>query len=181
MCTINKTNIVNLTDKQKEEFVCAICLGILNQPLNTPCCLKSFCRECIHRWLEKESKCPVDRRQLYANQLTKCPLILTNLLDTIEVKCDFHAKGCKEILTIKYIKQHTQCCDFNPNKLCDICSAMIGDEIKGHQCVKNLLDKNRNLDNDLNMYRTANQTLMEKISELKISENNNVIIFLDNN
>ena len=49
----------------KDEFICSICQGILEDPVKLSC-KHHFCRFCITEWLKKTPSCPVDRRP--ANQ-----------------------------------------------------------------------------------------------------------------
>lgn len=79
-----------------DEFQCSICTMILEDPVNTPC-EHSYCRECIKSWLSVNQTCPADRRPLTVLDLTKQSRPFRNLLNKLEIKCDFGKDDLNEI------------------------------------------------------------------------------------
>lgn len=71
-----------------EEFICTICMSVLENPTQTPC-EHSFCSDCINGWLSIDKTCPVDRRPLATKDLKTPGRVLRNLLNNLDVKCDF--------------------------------------------------------------------------------------------
>lgn len=71
-----------------EEFICTICTLVLENPIQTPC-EHSFCNECIKGWLTIDKTCPVDRRPLVTNDLIVPSRVLRNLLNNLDIACDF--------------------------------------------------------------------------------------------
>ncbi len=60
---------IDLSQSDCDEFTCGICLGILNNPIETKCCRKTFCKECITSWINSNRLCPNDRQVLKINDL----------------------------------------------------------------------------------------------------------------
>ncbi len=72
-----------------EEFQCAICLGVLQDPMQT-LCEHAFCKECITKSLATNNKnCPIDRRPIRSNDLKLPARYFLNLLNKLDMKCDF--------------------------------------------------------------------------------------------
>ncbi|CAG2173868.1 unnamed protein product, partial [Oppiella nova] len=44
----------NLSVKEKSQYTCSLCEDILNCPMTTPCCLKTFCEDCITKLSTKQ-------------------------------------------------------------------------------------------------------------------------------
>ncbi|CAF4413460.1 unnamed protein product, partial [Adineta steineri] len=63
-----------------EELICAICGGVLQDPLQAPTCEHAFCQICINEWLSRVQTCPIDRQSMESDQLKPVPRILKNLL-----------------------------------------------------------------------------------------------------
>ena len=75
-------------DQQKiEDYICSICLGIVRDPVETPCCGHLFCEWCLNRWYTQKPSCPCCRdtteivihpshwhRRFIANLQIHCPL-----------------------------------------------------------------------------------------------------------
>ncbi|CAG2180459.1 unnamed protein product, partial [Oppiella nova] len=61
----------------------------------TQCCQQCYCRECIHSWLSNSNTCPNDRKRLYREDVCPAPRLVTNLLNKMQVKCEFYDKGCE--------------------------------------------------------------------------------------
>lgn len=38
---------------------CIICLGKLKSPETVPCCLKTFCGQCLTNWINVRNCCPL--------------------------------------------------------------------------------------------------------------------------
>lgn len=53
-----------------QQFVCAICLDVLNRPYSDPCG-HSFCQACIFEWVNEHNFCPISRRRLGIHDLRR--------------------------------------------------------------------------------------------------------------
>ncbi|XP_055870807.1 E3 ubiquitin-protein ligase NRDP1-like isoform X1 [Biomphalaria glabrata] len=140
-----------------EELICPICSCVLEDPLQSPQCEHAFCAACIHEWLTRQPTCPVDRSAITPNQLKSVPRILRNLLSRLTISCDNKAFGCTALVKLDVLASHLQDCEFNPKKpvVCEKgCGFVVPkDEIKDHNCVREL--------------RTMMSQLQQKLTELQ--------------
>lgn len=71
-----------------DEFLCCICKMVLENAVQSPC-EHVFCAECINEWLVIRERCPVDQSFLNCNDLSPLPRYFRNLLQKMEVRCQF--------------------------------------------------------------------------------------------
>ncbi|XP_037027733.1 E3 ubiquitin-protein ligase NRDP1-like isoform X2 [Bradysia coprophila] len=111
------TSFVGQVDK---EFVCPICMMVVEQPLELPC-EHIFCAKCIIEWTSLNNSCPVDRRELHANNLKTPPRFYRNLWSKLEVRCHMDSMGCDTIVPLENLKSHLTVCTYKPNMtvVCD--------------------------------------------------------------
>lgn len=107
------TRFVELNSDLEDELTCVICCNILCEPVVTPCC-HSFCRECVGRWLKDFKSCPVCRKPCY--KICKSPVIVTNLIGRLRIRCDNEEKGCNEVMAVERLSSHTKVCSFKPKR-----------------------------------------------------------------
>jgi hypothetical protein len=93
--TIPQSSLVELV-------ICPIIPHILLDPVSCPKCETHFCRKCLEKSMEKDSRCPVCRQDIHISPPQK---ILNNLLDRLRVHCFNFEKGCE--LPIKYSHQRS--------------------------------------------------------------------------
>jgi len=168
-----------------EELLCPICKNVLEDPVQVPC-EHAFCRSCIQHWLsvggEDAGSCPVDRQPLQTDELRPLPRLLKNMLAKLMVSCIYKEYGCKNLVRLETLEQHTSACSFNP-KFPVLCQGGCGlkvpkDELQKHNCVKELravvTDQKCELselrEELRNCVRQQKQAFQSKIMEL----NNNV-------
>jgi hypothetical protein len=72
-----------------DEFLCVICTMVLQNAVQSPQCEHLFCDQCIREWLLINKSCPVDRNPLKCDDLKPIARSLRNLLNKLEIKCDF--------------------------------------------------------------------------------------------
>jgi len=125
-------DINRFAEEVDEEFKCAICLNVLENPVNGPCG-HVFCRQCIMTWLESgptarpirsgsrtvyaSGTCPVDRKSLYRDELLEAAIPFKAILSKLKIKCDFQEFGCKNVVTVGTLKDHVKTCNFNPEEV----------------------------------------------------------------
>ncbi|CAG2173369.1 unnamed protein product [Oppiella nova] len=95
MSGYNIDRFLNLSESERDELTCSICQDILCCPVVSPCCLQMYCEGCIHDWLHTNNTCPQDRKPLTTSGLTRPP------------SCDYKDKGCKEVVKLEHLTQHT--------------------------------------------------------------------------
>lgn len=83
-------DITRFIDKIDEEFLCSICTMVLENPLQS-FCEHMFCDVCIKGWLmlKYDQICPNDRTSLTFDQLKVPGRIIRNLLNKLNIRCDF--------------------------------------------------------------------------------------------
>jgi hypothetical protein len=67
--------------KREENFMCSICVGLLNEPVTTPCG-HNFCLKCISLWRQKSPACPLCGDVPTGLQLAVNKLIEAAIADT---------------------------------------------------------------------------------------------------
>lgn len=71
-----------------EEFLCSICTMVLESLLQS-FCEHMFCHLCIKDWLTLDQRCPDHRISLTFDQLRAPGRVIRNLLNKLNIKCDF--------------------------------------------------------------------------------------------
>lgn len=72
-----------------EQFLCVVCQGVLEDPLQLTPCEHTFCRVCISPWVAEKSTCPIDRATVRNESLRPAARVLRNLLDDLRLACEF--------------------------------------------------------------------------------------------
>lgn len=104
-----------------EEFLCSICLGVFEAPVHGPCG-HTFCGKCIEEWIPVNvNACPLDKKPLFKKDLTAISIPFRNLLNRLEIKCEFESEGCKNVCQMSRLASHIKLCPFNPDgeMICD--------------------------------------------------------------
>src|SRR5699024_5449564 len=94
------------------EFICSICLGVLEDPLSIPGCDHIFCSLCILGWFERFKNCPEDRKPVTANQLQPPLRQFRNLLNELSIRCSF--ERCNQFVRLCELAHHEKVCLYNP-------------------------------------------------------------------
>jgi hypothetical protein len=102
--------------KVNEEFVCVICQDVLEEPVMVSICEHIFCDGCIRGWILEKKECPVDRKVISESHLRDPFRAFKNLLNQLEITCDYSALGCNKQLKLENLKIHTKECEFDPEK-----------------------------------------------------------------
>jgi hypothetical protein len=108
----------------EEGFICAICLGVLQDPMQCENNEHYFCAGCIKKNLEKTShSCPTCQEKLTVETLRKAPRIFVEFVSHYKISCDHATIGCDTVLELGDLQAHVQDCDFMPvscsNEGCD--------------------------------------------------------------
>lgn len=96
----------------RDEFTCAICLGIINDALSTGCG-HVFCRECLLTSLKRDQRCPIDRQHIMEHY--PAPFIDRKVM-SLETRCICANVGCDWRGTVKKLydnaEGHLGACEF---------------------------------------------------------------------
>ena len=95
---------------------CSICLKVLKDPVQCPN-EHYFCRSCIQKCLRENSEtCPMCQHHLTEETLTKPPRILTELLQSLMIRCDHENRGCRELVKLEFLERHVSSCGYSPTR-----------------------------------------------------------------
>ncbi|CAI2373519.1 unnamed protein product [Moneuplotes crassus] len=99
MAGIDPSLVLVEEDKELNRFLyCAICLMVVNDPTQCSQCQSSFCQECIDKWrFANSNRCP--HKCEGKLKLEKVHKIVKNMLDDLQIRCQYHNDGCESILT----------------------------------------------------------------------------------
>lgn len=75
-------------DKISEDLLCSICSKVLKEPVQSPSEFL-FCSDCIKQWLAADGICLLDYGPLGIDDFKPAPKFMCNLLDRLDIKCDF--------------------------------------------------------------------------------------------
>jgi hypothetical protein len=166
----DKSRFVDIHNDDLDEFKCGICLGIFADPVVSPCCRLTYCKDCIGEWLTQHQTCPNDRQSLTRDALSPPPRVVVNLLNKLKIKCDFEIPGCETVTQLSDLGQHKESCDYNPFKKCDNCGHNGG---KGHDCFKTLQVINRGMTDEINRLSKECSDLREQVEALGRGQGSN--------
>ena len=95
---------------------CSVCLKVFKDPVQCPN-EHYFCRSCIQRNFRHNAKtCPVCQHPLTEETLTKPPRILTELLESLVIRCDYENRGCRELIKLEFLNRHVRSCGYSPTQ-----------------------------------------------------------------
>lgn len=127
-----------------DELICAICEGVLQNPIQVISCEHVFCSNCLDEWIAKGKKnCPLDREEIRGREDMKAPRIVINLLAKLTIRCDFAQYGCPAIVRLENLTNHCEQCQYNPDKpfKCNKgCGLVLANrcELDAHNCMEEL-------------------------------------------
>lgn len=155
------------------DFKCEICFEIVKEPVVVKGCEHLFCHDCISEWLQKDSKCPVDRTPIVTSDLVAPNRFFRNQYNQLKIQCHF-AKvkkflkstnslvsclfaqaGCNAVVPFDHLESHLLECEYKQISCLRECG-FVGDEsqLQDHDCFRYLKDelkkaKNANASHDV--------------------------------
>ncbi|KAG7326668.1 hypothetical protein KOW79_010069 [Hemibagrus wyckioides] len=95
------------------DLKCNLCHKVLEEPLTTPCG-HVFCAACVLPWVAQQRSCPAQcRRRVSAQELHHVPP-LKSLVLKLDIRCEHHARGCRQVVKLQQLAEHAETCDFAP-------------------------------------------------------------------
>jgi hypothetical protein len=101
------------TDKISKHLTCTICRDIFYEPSRVGCG-HTFCLECIEEWLNSSGQCPICRKVLKQNQISK-DLVASNIINDLEVTCN--NEFCPWRGTVGELERHLGYCYFDKKRI----------------------------------------------------------------
>ncbi|EXK93652.1 hypothetical protein FOQG_04900 [Fusarium oxysporum f. sp. raphani 54005] len=94
-------------------LLCPICHDPLVDPVTTPCD-HTFCYRCLRQSIDSSpsgTACPIDREPLAWPNCFSAPRLIRTQLNSLKVKCPYHARGCKSEVRREVVETHasTEC------------------------------------------------------------------------
>ncbi|XP_043942060.1 nuclear factor 7, ovary-like isoform X4 [Protopterus annectens] len=106
-----------------EEFICSVCLELLNVPVTLECG-HNFCKSCIDRvWeIEKQPSCPECREEFTARKYAMNRL-LANVIKRVQIQCEKEGPNpCqKDHLCMEHKKRPELFCEEDEVLVCSLC------------------------------------------------------------
>ncbi|MBN3280854.1 PZRN3 ligase, partial [Polyodon spathula] len=103
------------------DLKCKLCTKVLEEPLSTPCG-HVFCAACLLPWAVQQRLCPLQCQTISAKELHQV-LPLKNLIQKLDIRCEYHSRGCAKTVNLQELRDHVDMCDYSPaqcrNKGCN--------------------------------------------------------------
>jgi hypothetical protein len=194
------SRFVDLNQSKAQHLKCGICGQIFRNPVITRCG-HTFCKECLKIKIQFNNGFCLDSHceqllaqkrkrndKIYINDFCVDNKSLFQIINDLEIKCDFVDKGCKEVVRLALLSDHLDVCDYN---LCSDCGLKMGptDDHNCLQLLKQHLDKERekshliiiNLKEEINSLKTQNQLLKNELNGLRSTQTDNKSFIQKNN
>ena len=115
-----------------QRFHCPICFLVLKDPVM---CKNEhyYCSFCIKKHLENSSFCPTCLEHLTVATLRPASRIVNDYISELNIHCDFHSRGCPEMVQVGNLKRHVASCGFSPVQCSnDGCNVLLNARDKLH-------------------------------------------------
>ena len=94
------------------EVMCAVCLDVLEDPVETEC-QHHFCRKCLEERLTHLAECPTCRAEIHELQLRSPNRTMKQFLGSLMIRCCNSSKGCGVVVPLDQLSSHeTNGCAF---------------------------------------------------------------------
>ena len=101
-------------DPVSENYHCAICTNVFKDPVMCYQNEHIFCRACITKYLARFQRCPSCMEPLTVDTLRVPPRIVLSCLSEFKIRCDFHDRGCRQIVQLGKLEGHVKECGYAP-------------------------------------------------------------------
>ena len=98
------------TQVQEKNIICCACKCIVDAPAQLTCD-NLACTQCIHQQFVahgQQAKCPGCKQQLDSSHLSKCPPVVTSIIENLRVKC--RHERCRYPVLLKDLLSHEESC-----------------------------------------------------------------------
>ena len=114
-----------------QDYICQICMKVLQEPHVTECCGQHFCKGCLEKWFEKnhgDKVCPHCKEADIVHILYKP---LQRKINKLEIHCSNRELGCEVIMKVEDIDFH-----FSPTNLSSCDYALIPCPMCGQELLR---------------------------------------------
>jgi hypothetical protein len=91
-----------------EEYICSICISLVNSPKMCEKCESVFCEVCITKWKLENLTCPNCNLNFKETKIQKT---VKNILNKIEIECP-NSNLCISQLTVEKLADHIENCQY---------------------------------------------------------------------
>lgn len=95
-------------EKPPDTLICAICLDIVNTPVQANCCGKLFCKVCQENSIKQDDRCPYCRNTMKVFEDKRCQLEI----NALKLKCPYHVRDCAWSGCVSDLKKHLENCHY---------------------------------------------------------------------
>ncbi|CBY06880.1 unnamed protein product [Oikopleura dioica] len=127
-------NVLGFKNQTEEDFLCPLCMSIIGNPKETPCCRQIFCEYCLKKSLERTSDCPVCKAHICESRFLAPSKFFLAALNGLTISCKFEA--CKHPIVYEFREKHQSECVAEVK--CEFCQiTVMRKELENHhsECV----------------------------------------------
>ncbi|KXS09140.1 hypothetical protein M427DRAFT_250823 [Gonapodya prolifera JEL478] len=107
-------------DPPSPHLVCIVCQCPIVDPVDDGCTQPhTFCRQCIHLWLQRNATCPQSRASLSESQLRDSAILVKSILASLRVRC-IHSPDCTWVGTREQLDGHLEAAHKDANKIVEV-------------------------------------------------------------
>ncbi|PRP84907.1 hypothetical protein PROFUN_07561 [Planoprotostelium fungivorum] len=116
-------------------FECPICQEPYNYAVETPCCGKCYCRDCLFQWLDKSADCPECRQPIKSREECKPNRAIQRMISSIPIPCPNAGSGCQDIINRGNVETHRTHCLYEPVlcKWSKLCGSILRGQLQQHE------------------------------------------------
>lgn len=155
----------------EKDITCPICQGIINDPYFCDKCQNNFCKKCIYKWNDNNSKCPF---RCSNPKYVENKFLVRIFSELLKFRCQ---KGCKKIISYNDISTHYENCEKENFKEkyyeCATNLEILKIRLENYNDIQNELEETKN---ELEQVRERNGELENELTEIKEEKN-----YLENN
>ena len=95
-------------ERPPDALICAICLDIINTPVQATCCGKLFCKVCQENAIKQDTKCPHCRNTMKVFEDKRCQ----QEINALKIVCPYYVRDCAWSGCVSDLKQHIDNCQY---------------------------------------------------------------------
>ena len=95
-------------ERPPDALICAICLDIINTPVQATCCGKLFCKVCQENSIKQDTKCPHCRNTMKVFEDKRCQ----QEINALKIVCPYYVRDCAWSGCVSDLKQHIDNCQY---------------------------------------------------------------------
>ena len=153
-------------DGIEKDITCPICQGIIINPYFCDKCQNNFCKKCINKWNNNNSKCPF---RCLNPKYVENKFLVRIFSELLKFRCQ---KGCNKILSYNDISTHYQNCEKENFKEkyyeCATKIEILKIQLENYNDIQNELEETKN---ELDQARERNGELENELDEIKEEKN----------